>query len=177
MPKNKIIITGGPGSGKTSLIYQLKQLGHFVVEEKARLLIKDQMALQSNKLPWQDVLGFSMLLVEKILEDRQIAPFYFMDRGIPDIEGYLNHAKLTYDNAIFDQAIEAMSYNSLVFFAPFWSEIYIQDQERKESPEEAEKIANSIKEVYQNRGFELVILPYLSVNQRVKFVLEQLKLK
>ena len=48
------VITGGPGTGKTSLIEELKTVGYQTVKEVARDIIKEQQLQGGNALPWKD---------------------------------------------------------------------------------------------------------------------------
>jgi predicted ATPase len=45
---NWFILTGGPGSGKTSVLDHLSETGHIVVPEVARKIIQEQMAQQGT---------------------------------------------------------------------------------------------------------------------------------
>ena len=65
-------------------------------------------------------------------------------------------------------------YESKVFIAPSWDEIYNQDSERLESFEEAIAIDKSLREIYQLFDYELVNIPFTTVEERVKFILSQI---
>jgi predicted ATPase len=49
----RFVMTGAPGSGKTSILRALENLGHAVVEEAATDVIAAQQA-QGNREPWGD---------------------------------------------------------------------------------------------------------------------------
>jgi predicted ATPase len=52
-PHNRFFaLTGGPGSGKTSLIEALKARGHATTEEAGRGVIREEMRDGGNGLPW-----------------------------------------------------------------------------------------------------------------------------
>ena len=93
MDKTKrVIITGGPGTGKTTLLELLKEKGFPCHLEVARKVIKEQLELESDLVPWLDLVNFSILVNEG-----QIAQFNavnegicnFYDRGVPDVLAYL----------------------------------------------------------------------------------------
>jgi len=50
--QNFYIISGGPGSGKTSLINALARQGIPSMPEAGRAIIQDQMAIGGIALPW-----------------------------------------------------------------------------------------------------------------------------
>lgn len=46
------VLTGGPGSGKTTLIEALRTAGFATLPEAGRGIIRDQMAIGGPALPW-----------------------------------------------------------------------------------------------------------------------------
>ena len=46
----KIVITGGPGTGKTSIINKLESLGHHVFHESSREIIRKYKKLGHDQL-------------------------------------------------------------------------------------------------------------------------------
>lgn len=170
----RIIITGGPSSGKTTLIEGLKKAGIIVCEEKARSVIQREVSIDSDTylVPWRDVLGFSRAVVKEILLDSfEGHDTVYFDRGIPDVLGYLNHGDIDYKKEEFTSLVPQMEYSKTVFFLPVWEEIYGQDLERKESFEESIKISTEIKKVYEELGFQVVEVPKKNIEDRVNFIL------
>jgi predicted ATPase len=47
---NFIILTGGPSSGKTSIIEKLKEKGYLCIDEVGRQIIQEQLAIGGNAL-------------------------------------------------------------------------------------------------------------------------------
>lgn len=47
----KIIITGGPGMGKTSIIGSLEEMGYSTVPESGRDIIRNQTEICGDRLP------------------------------------------------------------------------------------------------------------------------------
>jgi predicted ATPase len=86
--KNYYVITGGPGVGKTSLLNALAQAGHQVVAEDARKIIKSQMAISGDALPWKNKLLYAELMFKaavnayKDTEATKSIALTFFDRGI-----------------------------------------------------------------------------------------------
>ncbi|HTG25536.1 MAG TPA: AAA family ATPase, partial [Reyranella sp.] len=62
-------------------------------------------------------------------------------------------------------------YNRRVFLAPFWPAIFRQDAERKQTADEARRTGEAMVSAYSSCGYELVPLPLVSVDERLRFVL------
>ena len=54
----KYIITGAPGTGKTSIINEFKNRGFYCVDEGSREIINQQINNGGNILPWKDHIAF-----------------------------------------------------------------------------------------------------------------------
>jgi predicted ATPase len=57
------VITGGPGSGKSTLIDALAQRGLGAMPEAGRAIIQDQLAIGGEALPWSDRRAFAELML------------------------------------------------------------------------------------------------------------------
>ncbi len=170
----RVVITGGPSTGKTSLINALSNSGYPTFNEAARKIIQQQLTLKSNKVPWDNILGFSKLVLAEQINDFKSAnsDLVFYDRGIPDIIGYINHGQ----QKIFDHLKSSNKINRYdhVFILPPWEDIYKTDNERRESFKEAKLIYNEIEKAYIRSGYHPVKVPFESVNNRIKFILNKL---
>ena len=87
------VITGGPGSGKTTLIEALARLGYAHTVEAGRAIIQDQLAIDGPALPARDPFAFTELMLSWELRSYRMAettagPVFF-DRGVTDLVGYL----------------------------------------------------------------------------------------
>jgi predicted ATPase len=167
------IITGGPGSGKTTLIEALAAHGVRRMPEAGRAVIQDQLAIGGSALPWSDRRAFAELMLSHELRSYREAkaltgPIIF-DRGVPDVVGYLRVSGLQVPPHV-ERAARDLRYHRRVFIAPHWPAIFAQDAERKQSMEEAEATYRVMVEVYSVLGYELVPLPLAPVRERVQFV-------
>jgi predicted ATPase len=172
-----IVITGGPGAGKTSLVEALAASGHAVRPEAGRMIIRDQQTIGGRGVPWVDPALFAELMLATDLrrhaEAAAAGERVFFDRGVPDIAGYLALCCLAIPEHV-ERAVRALRYNRTVFIAPPWREIFTQDAERKQDFAEAERTYAAMAETYPRYGYALVELPRASVAERVSFVLDRL---
>lgn len=168
------VITGGPGSGKSTLIEALAKHGICTMPESGRAIIQDQVAIGGEALPWSDQRAFAELMLGWELRSYRAAlrlsgPVIF-DRGVPDVLGYLRLSGLPVPSHV-DHAAQIFRYHRRVFIAPPWLEIYASDAERKQSFEEAQATYEVLTETYSALGYNLIPLPLDSIQERVRFVL------
>lgn len=171
------VVTGGPGAGKSTLIEALAAEGLRIMPEAGRAVIRDQVAIGGDALPWRDrrafaeqMLGWDMRSWREAAEGAGATLF---DRGIPDILGYLALCGIAVP-AHFARAAETFRYNPLVFIAPPWRQIYARDAERKQSWAEAEATCEAMAQTYSGLSYQLVRLPLAPVGERVRFVIDRL---
>jgi predicted ATPase len=171
------IVTGGPGAGKSTLIDRLEQQGFARSVEAGRAIIQDEMAIDGSALPWKDASLFAELMLSWEMRSYGIAQVgsgpVFFDRGVPDVVAYLRLVSLPVPEHL-RKAVEIFRYNRRVFIAPPWQEIFQQDRERKQGFDEAVRTYNSLVETYSSFEYEVVEIPCISVEDRVRFVLENL---
>ncbi|WP_329518789.1 AAA family ATPase [Spirillospora sp. NBC_01491] len=172
-----VVVTGGPGSGKSTLVGVLERAGFARAAESGREIIQDQVAIGGRALPWRDRGLFAELMLSWDLRAhrlaRSAAGTVFFDRGITDTVGYLRLKGLPVPGHL-DEAARRFRYHRRVFIAPPWPEIYEHDTERKQSPDEAERTYEAMVAAYGDYGYELVTLPRSPVEDRARFVLERL---
>ncbi len=70
------------------------------------------------------------------------------------------------------KAIKLYQYNRRVFIAPPWPEIFAQDQERKQTLDEAERTYEAMVATYTEYGYHVVEVRRRSVEHRVCFGIE-----
>jgi predicted ATPase len=178
------VITGGPGSGKSTLIDALEDAGFARTEEAGRGIIQDQVAIGGNALPWSDRQAFAEMMLSWDMRSHRMAsqraeqhgePVFF-DRGVADVLGYLRLIGQPVP-AHMHKAAELFRYHRSVFIAPPWPEIFTQDTERRQDFDEAIRTYEALAETYTDLGYALVTLPRVSVAARLQFVIDHVAAK
>src|SRR5581483_4706965 len=138
MPSQHYVLTGGPCSGKTTLINEMKDRGYSVLPEAARTIIAAELAAGKTI---EEIVGDPLALQHKViahqLELHQEAPqdeVVFHDRALPDNIAYYRKFNLPIDE-IFQKALDAVQYRK-IFLLDMLD--FNGDAERYESPEEAQ---------------------------------------
>lgn len=178
----RIVITGGPGTGKTALVRKLEEMGypcfHEIIREmtlKARKEEPDRQQ-QINPLAFvRDPLAFNQRILSGRVEQFRAAEalqeaIVFYDRGLPDIIAYMDYFNQPYDGD-FTTPCETLRYDMAVVLPP-WKEIYRQDHERLESFEQAVEIHRHLENSYQSCGYRVRTLAPGPLEQRCTELLE-----
>lgn len=173
--KEIVVIIGGPGTGKTTIIDGLQAMGYCCYPEISREVTMEAKKQGIEQLFLENPLLFSELLLEgrkKQFQNalRETHNIVFLDRGIPDVLAYMHYIGDSYP-AFFDLACKEHKYDR-IFILPPWEEIYVSDQERYENYEQAKLIYGHLVETYQYYGYSLIEVPKDSVENRIKFILE-----
>ncbi|NJB35440.1 ATP-binding protein [Croceivirga sp. JEA036] len=180
----KIVITGAPGTGKTVLVEGLEKLGYPCYHEIIRTMTAEAKskgntdAMTVNPLTFvDDPMAFNRQLLEGRLAHYQKSdtikePLSFFDRGLPDVLGYMDYFEQAYGED-FTKTCEKHTYDT-IFMVPPWKEIYVSDNERLETFEQAEELHEHLMAVYQRFGYDIILVPKTSIPKRIDFVLNAL---
>jgi predicted ATPase len=178
------VITGGPGTGKTSVINELKNRGYYCFEEIIRTLTteakkeSDASMHISNPIAFvNDPLHFNVQLLNGRIEQFTQSGFLthkksFFDRGIPDVLAYMEFFEQPINND-FIKACNNHKYTH-VFILPPWKDIYTSDNERFETFDEALKIHDCLVNIYHNFGYNIIDVPFGNVSSRTNFIVDNI---
>ena len=176
----KIVISGGPGSGKTTLVNLLRVEGYECIDEFSRTLIKRAQKQGKNNIFKTQPLDFSKKVWNgrkeqyknsKSSSNKKNKSYIFFDRGLHDVLAYMDCLGVSYDSCKFDPS--GFPYDLALLLPPRKS-IYIKDNERKEGFQEAKKLYFYIKKTYQTYNIPIVEVPFQSPEVRISTLLEYL---
>lgn len=179
MNTKKIVITGGPGTGKSTLINELIKRGHTCLEEISRQVILNAKKEGIDQLFLTNPLLFSELLLKGRQKQFIEAELFknetvFFDRGLPDVLAYMNFIG---DDSPKDfvETCNNSKYHSIFILKP-WEAIYTSDNERYENFEQALEIHDHLVETYQKYNYNLIDVPFDTVENRTDFILNTLNM-
>jgi predicted ATPase len=169
------IITGGPGTGKTSLIAELKRRGFAGTVEAGRAIIIDQTLIGGRALQTADAALFAEVMLawemrSYRMAEQDPAAAIFFDRGIPELTGYYRMLGMPVPAHVTAAAM-VFRYRARVFLAPAWRAIYTTDTERTQNFADAVAGSDQARAAYEAFGYEVITLPLTSVAERADFVL------
>ena len=168
----KVVITGGPGTGKTSVIKKLVDNGYQCYKEGSRDIILKGNTFESNPLIFSKSLykaraGYYINSQKKEYNRNTV----FFDRGIHDILAYLRY--INKNNNYWEKLILNYQYHTVSVFPP-WEEIYTTDNERHENFKESKEINSEIIKVYKESNSDIIEIPKMSIDKRVNFIIKHL---
>ena len=173
----RIVITGAPGSGKTTLIKALEFEGYSCFNEYSRKIIqiwkdkglnsffKEKPEVFSSKI----LKGRKRQYKDSLKIKKSKNNLIFFDRGIYDVYAYLYSINDAYT---FPSKLIKYNYQKIFILNP-WKEIYSNDNERIENYNSSVKIDEAIKYTYRKYGFKLINVPKTTVKKRIKFIIKK----
>jgi predicted ATPase len=157
----KYIVTGGPGCGKTTTLDLISKLGYQVVPEAPRMILQEAPHLKGSCL--QEAIMERQSQLESKLNDG----IAFLDRSLVDCEAYAHYLGGDLEGTTYESRLKEAKYQKTVFcLEPLPRDLYKNDNERKESYDEAVKIYELLKSTYTTRGFNVIKVPFSTPKDR-----------
>lgn len=170
-----VVITGGPGVGKTTLLAALGRAGHRTAPESARALIAERQA--AGLPPRPPALEFAQEILRRDLARLAELPagpdWCFFDRSAVEALGLVHEAGGGSD-ADLAARLAHLPFHRTVFILPPWREIYTTDAERDHDWAHVARVDAALRAWYGRCGYRLVDVPRGPVEARVAFVLQSL---
>ncbi|MEK6950504.1 MAG: ATP-binding protein [Nanoarchaeota archaeon] len=170
IPTNWYIITGAPCSGKTTTTQRLEQKGYAVRYEVTRRIIEDLIRsgqFRDERLLQRKILEAKVRVEQQTPRD-QITFFdttvacnlpYYEDAGLPPSD--------------VRQADDLYRYRNVFFLEQL--AVQVPDAVRRETREEAFQKGQRILREYQRLGYDVVTVPVMTVEERVKLIMKQIQ--
>lgn len=166
----RIVITGGPSVGKTTIITGLAERGYQVVNEFATQIIKE-----GEFLPWVDRASFQQEVLRRQLEAELALEGYektvFLDRGLFDGEAYYLYDELAVPEIFHDLDSSHYSLALLIEELPFFDVTDV----RRENLEFTREISKVLERCYLDRGVHVIRIPAMPPQERIEYVLEEVR--
>lgn len=161
----KYIITGGPCSGKTTLLNALKNEGFDTIPEAARMvMLEGRFHPKHNGTSFQREVALRQRQLESLAETD-----VFIDRGIPDglayckVQGYPPPPEL-------ERLARTAQYDKVFLLERLpWK----NDEQRWEDEETQTRLHQAIRDAYEQLGHKPVTVPVLPVGLRLRTVLQE----
>jgi predicted ATPase len=168
------VLTGGPGSGKTTILLELEKMGHNVVNEAARVVIDEEMAkglsieqIRADEKSFQKKVLDKKLDTEKKLDKDKLT---FFDRGMHDTVAYLE----LINNEVSEELrklIHKSKYKKVFLLEPL---PYQKDYARIEDREQVARLNELLYNAYHKARIPVIKVPENGIEERVKFILDNL---
>jgi predicted ATPase len=166
----KFVITGGPSTGKTTIVNGLANRGFRVVHEIATAVIEE-----GKILPWEDRIKFQAEVLRRqqsaeasILDfDRPV----ILDRGLFDGEAYYIVDKLPIPQAF--GSLDASQYALAFLVEPL--DFFDETDVRRENLEFTREISVVLEHCYTSRNVKVVHVPAMPPTERINFVHSQVE--
>jgi predicted adenylyl cyclase CyaB len=173
----RMVITGGPGVGKSTTLEILAQQGYTVIPEAAREVIRKEQLKgflhqkYSPAVPWNDLSTFQRMVTElqHQQEEGRDEPVIFLDRGKMDALAYARLDDVSLESATLEKMLDT-EYDTIFVLEPLST--YKNDAQRKEDKIKAEQIHRAIVEEYMRLGFHVVSVPAMKKKQRAEYILQ-----
>jgi predicted ATPase len=166
------ILTGGPGTGKSTVLDLLQSSGFLCLPESAREIMR--VRINAGLEPRPDADSFAQAILQRDMEQYRSIPHtarpVFIDRGIPDALCMLFMTGRI-DLAEAKRTLECFPFNQHVFFFHPWEVIYVNDTERDQSFAESQLVSERLAFWYESLGFILIDMPKASPTARVEFIM------
>jgi len=158
--------------GKTTVLELLAAKGHAILPEAARMIIVEESVRGSDVLPWKDLEKFQEAVAQLQLKNEAgvSAELVFLDRSIIDGYAYCVLGKIPAPERLLKNA--AGRYEKIFLLEPL--SVYAKDGARTEDERTAKMIHDEIGKAYSRFGYEPIIVPVMSPEQRIAYILDRL---
>ena len=171
----KYVFTGGPNAGKTALIDFLAAEGFDTLEESAMQIIKEEVKKGGTCVPWIDAKAFQDEVFKRqynfeqsLKHDRVV----FLDRSFLDSMAFCKAKGIN----PCDDLLHALKKTD--YYGVFLLELVpIENNNplRKEDRVASEEVHNLLHDLYKDLGYDIIVVPFMPINERAEFVKDKIR--
>ena len=125
---NFVVITGGPGSGKSTILNALSKLGYKVIDETARIIIKERLSKGLSPRPNPEEFAQQIFDIDfkNYISNIDTSQLLFFDRSFLDSAAMIFEANKI-ETIRVTEILNTYRFSKNAFIAPPWKEIYHND--------------------------------------------------
>lgn len=171
----KVVLTGGAGSGKTTAINRLEQMGYATVSEAAIQVMESH-----PRLKLDDPYAFQKRVVDTQIATEAAIPtnngqFIFLDRSIIDSMAYCTLRDIPQPPEL-DAACQATTYLAVFALETLNNFPNRPETGRTSTQAMSRQTYDLLLEAYARYGYTVISLPNHSVEERIELILNHLGL-
>jgi len=170
-----VVITGGPGTGKTATLQELSAMGFRTVPEAARAVIEQEQGKPGGRLPWTDRDAYQRLVLKRQLKSlKGLSGTVFLDRAPHDALAYYRVQGLRPPPDLLE-SMSGIAYSAVFLLDRLRG--YRKDRQRKEDAKAAAEIHKALARVYEELGYRPVRVPVMDPRKRAILIAEKAGLR
>jgi predicted ATPase len=177
VPPRRIVISGCSGGGKSSLVDGLASRGFSAVAEAGRIIVRQDLDTGGQAMPWINPTLFAEKLAALTLDQfdsvAELDGLVFFDRCAvePLVYGLMHGIDLS-DK--IRRSVNECRYENPIFMVPPWEEIFIHDEERRHSFQDAVAEYEALHKAFLEFNYKVCIIPKTAIKNRIDFILAKL---
>jgi len=170
----RVVITGCSGAGKSTVVDALAAKGYATFPEPGRELVSAELSAEGDDLPWANAGGFMKKVVALAKHQWEMAshPVSFYDRSLIDAVTWLERQSAPLPKDV-SSLVSDYPYDTTVFSVPPWRDIFVNDAERRHSFDAAVEEYEALLVSYPAKGYTVLNIPKLPVDERASWVLSK----
>ena len=169
------VLTGGPSTGKTTLLQQLQALHYSTIPEAARQIIDEFLArgisiesLRADELKFQAMVAKRKASLEASVDPQSIT---FFERGMHDTLAYVRYYNFAIDSQLATLLNQA-HYSRVFLLEPL--DVYHDDYARVEDANFTRQLHQLLYDAYSEFNMKPITIPNLPVKDRLNLIISNL---